>query len=40
MSSGRLFLDGMVATRARLRFTGKPSIKCLPSEEEPFTIER
>ena len=30
MSSGRLFLGWMVATRARLRFTGTPSIKGLP----------
>ena len=29
MSSGRLFLGGVVATRARLRFTGTTSIKGL-----------
>lgn len=40
MSSGRLFLDGMVATRARLRFTGKSRIKCLPGGGEPINIER
>ena len=40
MSSGRLFLDGMVATRARLRFTGKPRIKCLLRGGEPINIER
>ncbi len=30
MSSGRLFLDGMLASRARLRFTGTTRFKPLP----------
>ena len=40
MSSGRLFLDGVLASSARLRFTGKISIKLLPLRMECFTIER
>ena len=40
MSSGRLFLSGLVATRARLRFTGIISLKPLPGPRERFTIER
>jgi hypothetical protein len=34
MSSGRLFLDGLLASIARLRFTGKISIKLLPHRTE------
>ena len=34
MSSGRLFLDGMLASIARLRFTGMISIKLLPDRRE------
>jgi hypothetical protein len=30
MSSGRLFLDGLLASIARLRFTGITSLKSLP----------
>jgi hypothetical protein len=40
MSSGRLFLDGLLASIARLRFTGKIRIKLLPLQMECFTIER
>jgi hypothetical protein len=40
MSSGRLFLDGLVATSARLCFTGTPSIKALLVESERIIIER
>ena len=40
MSSGRLFLDGLLASIARLRFTGKIRIKLLPLRMECFTIER
>jgi hypothetical protein len=34
MSSGRLFLDGALASVARLRFTGIFSLKLLPSKKE------
>lgn len=40
MSSGRLFLDGMLASSARLRFTGSTSLNLLPYRTESFTIER
>jgi hypothetical protein len=40
MSSGRLFLDGVLASIARLRFTGILSIKPLPPRMESFIIER
>jgi hypothetical protein len=40
MSSGRLFLDGMLASIARLRFTGITSLNLLPHRMESFTIER
>src|SRR6266516_2995763 len=40
MSSGRLFLDGLLASIARLRFTGMIRIKLLPKKRELFTIER
>lgn len=39
-SSGRLFLSGVLASIARLRFTGIISIKPLPIRMEPFNIER
>jgi hypothetical protein len=34
MSSGRLFLDGLLASIARLRFTGIISLKPLPLRRE------
>jgi len=34
MSSGRLFLDGLLASMARLRFTGMIRIKLLPEKME------
>lgn len=34
MSSSRLFLDGMLASIARLRFTGRIRIKLLPHRME------
>ena len=34
MSSGRLFLDGLLASIARLRFTGMIRIKLLPHRME------
>ena len=40
MSSGRLFLNGLLATIARLRFTSNISIKPLPRETKAFIIER
>ena len=40
MSSGRLFLDGSLASVARLRFTGVISLNLLPPRRESFTIER
>jgi hypothetical protein len=40
MSSGRLFLDGLLASIARLRFTGMFSLNRLPHRLESFTIER
>jgi len=40
MSSVRLFLNGLVATRARLLFTGTTRLKPLPLPTEAFIIER
>jgi hypothetical protein len=40
MSSDRLFLDGLLASIARLRFTGSLSLKLLPPPMESFIIER
>ena len=40
MSSGRLFLDGLLASIARLRFTGIIRLKLLPRRMEFFIIER
>jgi hypothetical protein len=40
MSSGRLFLDGLLASIARLRFTGIISLNLLPPRMESFIIER
>jgi hypothetical protein len=40
MSSGRLFLDGLLASIARLRFTGIIRLKLLPLRMESFIIER
>jgi hypothetical protein len=40
MSSGRLFLDGVLASIARLRFTGRIRIKRLLNRMESSTIER
>jgi hypothetical protein len=40
MSSGRLFLSGLLASIARLRFTGIISLNPLPPRTESFTIER
>ena len=40
MSSVRLFLNGLLASIARLRFTGTPSLNLLPHRRESFTIER
>ena len=40
MSSGRLFLDGALASVARLRFTGTISLNLLPPRMETFIIER
>jgi hypothetical protein len=40
MSSGRLFLDGLLASIAHLRFTDFFSLKLLPVRRESFTIER
>jgi hypothetical protein len=40
MSSGRLFLDGLLASIAHLRFTGIISIKLLPLRTKAFIIER
>jgi hypothetical protein len=40
MSSGRLFLNGLLASIARLRFTGIFRLKRLPPRMESFTIER
>ncbi len=40
MSSGWLFLNGLLASIARLRFTSKPRIKHLPARPKCFTIER
>ena len=40
MSSGRLFLDGLLASIARLRFTGIISLNLLSPRMESFIIER
>jgi hypothetical protein len=40
MSSGRLFLNGLLASIARLRFTGIIRIKPLRQRTEAFIIER
>ena len=40
MSSARLFLNGLVATRAHLLFTGFTRLKLLPLPAEAFIIER
>ena len=40
MSSGRLFLNGLLASIARLRFTGIITIKLLPLQMKAFIIER
>jgi hypothetical protein len=40
MSSGWLFLNGLLASIARLRFTSKARIKHLPHRPKYFTIER
>ena len=39
MSSGRLFLDGVLASIARLRFTGSPILKRLPTLGEQIIME-
>jgi hypothetical protein len=39
MSSGRLFLNGLLASSARLRFTGTISLKRLQQRMESFIIE-
>ena len=38
MSSGRLFLDGLLASIARLRFTGIIRLRLLPPRMESFII--
>jgi hypothetical protein len=40
MSSGRLFLNGVLASIARLRFTGSTRLKRLPARKKAFIIER
>jgi len=40
MSSGRLFLDGVLASIARLRFTGSTRLKRLPAGKKASIIER
>jgi hypothetical protein len=40
MSSGRLFLDGLLASIARLRFTGTVSITPTRFRAETIIIER
>ena len=40
MSSGRLFLSGLLASSARLRFTGIIRLKPLPPRRELIIIER
>jgi hypothetical protein len=40
MSSGWLFLNGLLASIARLRFTSIISIKLLPLPRKAFIIER
>jgi hypothetical protein len=40
MSSGRLFLDGVLASIARLRFTGSTRLKRLSPRKKQIIIER
>ena len=40
MSSGRLFLDGVLASIARLRFTGSTRLNRLPPRMKRIIIER
>ena len=40
VSSGRLFLDGVLASIARLRFTGSTRLKRLPARQKQIIIER
>jgi hypothetical protein len=40
MSSGRLFLNGLLASIARLRFTDSTRLNLLPLRMESFIIER
>jgi len=40
ISSGRLFLNGLLASMARFCFTDTASIKLLPNREKGFIIER
>ena len=40
ISSGRLFLSGVLASIAHFRFTDTVSIKLLPNRKEGFIIER
>ena len=40
MSSDRLFLDGVLASIARLCFTGTTRLKRLPARKKAFIIER
>ena len=40
IKSGRLFLSGLLASIARLRFTDNASILVLPCRAERFIIER
>jgi hypothetical protein len=40
MSSGWLFLDGVLASIARLRFTGSTRLKRLPARQKQIIIER
>lgn len=40
LDSRRLFLNGLLASIARLRFADGASIKLLPHPMESFTIER
>jgi hypothetical protein len=40
MSSGRLFLDGLLASIAHLRFTDCFSLNLLPIRRKSFIIER
>jgi len=40
MSSGRLFLEGLLASIALLRFTGHDQHKAIPHRRESIMIER